>query len=235
MVFACPFWSLGIFWFFGFGSLPSLPALLVWHSPPLILRYSMDVSCFEALRRAVYTVSASTVSRPVVSGSQKAANGSACYCGQQCHLCRGRHALLPDDVRACIAVTLTQTAASTVTERGETQTYRVTAFSLRSWPPMAPTAAAALELELLVLLARGWAERGLEWAGDLSARILAVGANIAAQDTDTAAPCVPLEDILHAATKTGWPIKDVSLEPREGLPEARSLSVRNMAAEGWLD
>ena len=100
---------------------------------------------------------------------------------------------------------------------------------------MALTAAVALELGLLVLLARGWAERGLEWAGDLSARILAVGVNIAAQDIDTAAPCVPLEDILLAATKTGWPIKDVSLEPREGLPEARSLSVRIMAAEGWLD
>ena len=100
---------------------------------------------------------------------------------------------------------------------------------------MVLTAAAVLELELLVLLARGWAVRGLEWAEDLSARILAVGVNIAAQDIDTAALCVLLEDTLLAVTKIGWPTNDVSLELRDGLQEARLLSARIMAAEGWQD
>ena len=77
--------------------------------------------------------------------------------------------------------------------------------------------------------------RGLEWAEDLFARILAVGVNIAAQDIDTAAHCVLLGDTLLAVMKIGGPTKDASLELREGLQEVPLLSARIMAAEGWQD
>ena len=47
------------------------------------------------------------------------------------------------------------------------------------------------------------------------------GVNIAAQDIDTAALCVLLEDIHLAVMKIGWPTIDVSLELSDGLQEAR--------------